>query len=249
MLEQANQIALEHHVPNAEAQISIWQARFSMMRGNITSAVRWIQEQNLGIEGPINYPQENERLILARWLIEQKRPDQAAQLLSRLLNAAEAGGRVGRSIEVLVLQALAFQQAGHEDQALTSLAHALELGEPEGYVRTFVDEGSRLEKLLHQAVLRSFSVDYASMLIKAFKPPLQQQMANLPGIQSLVEPLTGRELEVLRLMAAGLTNREIADEFTVSLGTVKSHINKIYSKLDATNRVRAIARAKELNLL
>jgi LuxR family maltose regulon positive regulatory protein len=165
------------------------------------------------------------------------------------LTAAEAGGRFGRAIEVLVLQALAFRQAGKEDQALASLAQALELGEPEGYVRTFIDEGSNLEKLLRLAVLRGIHADYASLLLRAFKPILQPAIKNLPGEQPLIEPLTGRELEVLRLMSAGLTNREIADEFFLSIGTVKSHINKIYSKLEVTNRVRAITRAKELNLL
>lgn len=249
MLEQASQLAQKYRVPNAESQIMVWRVRFSMMRGETPSPVLWIQDQGLHVDEPIRYAQENEYLVLARCLIEQNLPDQAAQLLSRLLSIAEAGGRVGRSIEVLGLQALAFHQSGNEDQALASLKRAFEYGEPEGYVRVFVDEGPRMEKLLRLAVLRSISGAYVSMLLGAFKPPLQRPVQNIPGIQPLVEPLTGRELEVLRLISAGLTNREIASEFFVSLGTVKSHINKIYRKLEVTNRVRATARAKELNLL
>ena len=248
-LEQAKQLAQKYHVPNAGAQIAVWQARFSMMRGETVSAERWMQERGLNAEGPYSYPQENEYLMLARCLIELNLTDQAGQILSQLLSAAESGGRSGRCLEILGLQALAFHQAGNVDQALILLAHALELGEPEGYVRTFVDEGPRMEKLLRLAVSRGFSVDYASRLLGAFKPPLPRQVQYLPGVQPLVEPLTKRELEVLRLLSAGLTNREIADEFFVSLGTIKSHVNKIYRKLEVINRVRAIARAKELNLL
>ena len=120
--------------------------------------------------------------------------------------------RAGRSIEVLVLHALAYQQAGKMEQALTSLAKAFESGEPEGYVRTFIDEGPRMEVLLRQAVSRGISIDYASMLLGAIKPSLHHQVQITPGMQSLVEPLTRRELEVLRLVSMGKTNRAIVVE-------------------------------------
>ena len=248
-LEQADRLAQKYHVPNAEAQLAVWQARFAMLRARPESAERWMHARGLSMEDQVSYPRENEYLLLARCLIEENLASQAGELLTRLLSAAEAGGRSGRRIEILGLQALVFQVAGKTEQALASLAHAFELGEPQGYVRTFVDEGPRMEKLLRQAVSRGISIDYASMLLGAFKPSSPRQAQIAPGMQVLVDPLTARELEVLRLMSAGLTNREIAGEFFVSLGTVKSHVNRIYRKLDVINRVRAIARAKELNLL
>jgi LuxR family maltose regulon positive regulatory protein len=249
VVEQADRLAQKYHVPNAGAKIAVWKARFALLRGKPVSAERWMQARGLNMAEQINYPQEDEYLLLARCLIEQDLAAQAGDLLSRLLAASEAGGRLGRSIEILGMQALASHQAGKLEQALTSLARAFELGEPEGYVRTFVDEGPRMEKLLRQAVSHNVSIDYVTRLLSAFKPSLPRPVQIAPGTQTLVDPLTARELEVLRLMSAGLTNREIADEFFVSIGTVKSHINKIYRKLDVINRVRAISRAKELNLL
>jgi LuxR family maltose regulon positive regulatory protein len=140
------------------------------------------------------------------------------------------------------------------DQALPKLERALFLAEPEGYVRTFIDEGEPMARLLRRALAEGFGgtethgivSEYASRLLAAFGNP--PQVAS-PKEQALVEPLSEREMEVLRLVAGGLSNREIADALVVAVSTVKSHINHIYGKLDVKNRVEAIARARTLELL
>ncbi len=248
-MQQADQLAHKYSVPDSEAQIGVWQARLSVMRGDVKAAAYWMHERGLNAQGALSYPREAGNLMLARWLLTQNHVDQAAPLLARLLENSRAGARLGRTIEILALQALALHRAGDLEQALDTLAQVFALAEPEGYVRTFVDEGPGMEKLLRLAVARGVSGDYAAALLRAFDPPSPPRAQDLPGVQPLVEPLTARELEVLRLLSAGLTNREIADEFFVTLGTVKSHVNRIYRKLEAPNRVRAISRARELNLL
>jgi LuxR family maltose regulon positive regulatory protein len=172
-------------------------------------------------------------------------------LLARLLEAAEAARRVGSVIKILALQALAFQAQGDVGQALSALERALSLAEPEGYVRTFVDEGEPMARLLRRALSQGITPNYVARLMAAFgetaesSPSVVQPLVNQP----LVDPLSKRELEVLRLVAAGLSNREIAQELVVAVSTVKSHINHIYGKLDVKSRTRAVAQAQALGLL
>ena len=165
---------------------------------------------------------------------------------------------------VLNLQALAYQAQGDEAQALVALRRALSLAGPEGYVRSFVDEGEPMARLLTQihaaqqkgrrALATGFggtethgiAPDYASRLLAAFGASPQ---ATSPVALALIEPLTEREMEVLRLVAAGLSNREIARELVVAVSTVKSHINHLYGKLEVKNRTQAVARGRELELL
>jgi LuxR family maltose regulon positive regulatory protein len=190
-------------------------------------------------------------MAVARVLIAEGQPGEALRLLALLLEASEASGRMGSMIKIMVLQALAFQVQGDEKQALSALEQALFLAEPEGYVRTFVDEGEPMARLLRRALTEGIVPSYVSKLLAAFgesaqpAPPAAQALVDQP----LVDPLTQRELEVLRLIAAGLSNREIAQELVVAVSTVKSHINHIYGKLEATNRVQAAARAREAGLL
>jgi LuxR family maltose regulon positive regulatory protein len=170
----------------------------------------------------------------------------ALELLRGMREAAMAAGRIANSIEILVLQALAFQQQGASAQALAALEQALSLAKPEGYVRTFVDEGEPMACLLRRALSEGIVPSYVSRLLTAFgesTPP------SLPVALALVEPLTERELEVLRLIATGLSNREIAQELVVAVSTVKTHINHLYGKLDAKSRTQAVAQARVLDLL
>jgi LuxR family maltose regulon positive regulatory protein len=175
----------------------------------------------------------------------------ALHLLARLLRDAEPKARFNSVIEIQAVQALAFQAARDTPAALAALEHALTLAEPEGYVRVFVDEGEPMRSLLQRMKdeVRSARVkSYVTELLAAFPATVDLHPSALIP-HPLIEPLSEREREVLNLIAAGLSNHEIADKLIISLGTVKTHINNIFGKLDAKNRTQAVARARELNLL
>jgi LuxR family maltose regulon positive regulatory protein len=180
------------------------------------------------------------------WIAEGRLAD-AERLLARLRAAAEAGGRTGRLIEVLVVEAVASHTQGQFARALNVLCQALLLAEPEGWVRTFVDEGAPLAELLSR-VDRHCAPSYVARLRAAFGPPSSPPSSTLSA-HPLIEPLSERELEVLRLIAAGLSNQEIAHRLIISLNTVKTHVKNLYGKLGTGNRTQAIARARELGLL
>jgi LuxR family transcriptional regulator, maltose regulon positive regulatory protein len=169
---------------------------------------------------------------------------EAARLLERLLLAAEAGGRTGRVIEILVLRALAHQALGDTQAALASLDRAVTLAEPEGYLRVFADEGLPMTSLLRAAVKQGTGRDDARWLLAAVSGTEQGS----PGKQALIEPLSERELDVLRLLASELDGPAIARELTVSLNTMRTHTKNIYTKLAVTSRRAAVRRAAELGL-
>jgi LuxR family maltose regulon positive regulatory protein len=193
-----------------------------------------------------------EYIVLARILIAHGRLNEATSLLQRLLKAAEAGGYTTRVIELLLLQALAFQAGDDTAQAMTPLERALTLAEPGGYIRIFVDEGPPMARLLYEAVARGIPSDYFRRLLSAF-PVAEQEQADRSKIQAsrpeLVEPLSERELEVLQLIAKGLANREIAARLYLSLNTVKVHTRNIYGKLAVRNRTQAVSRARDQGVL
>jgi LuxR family maltose regulon positive regulatory protein len=170
---------------------------------------------------------------------------EAAPLLERLLLAAEAGGRTGRVIEILVLRALAHQALGDIPAALGSLGRAVTLAEPEGYVRVFADEGPPIVPLLRAAAKQGTRQDYARRLLAAASGIEH----NGPTGQALIDPLSERELDVLRLLATELDGPAIARELMVSLNTMRTHTKNIYAKLAVTNRRAAVRRAAELGLL
>jgi LuxR family maltose regulon positive regulatory protein len=173
-------------------------------------------------------------------------------LLDQLLQAAEAGARMRSVIEILIVRALGLQTQGKLSDALTALAQALTLAAPEGYVRIFVDEGAPMAALLRQARSRGIAPDYVGRLLAAFG----RGTASFPSrprsyleAQPLPEPLTAREREVLRLLVTGLSIQEIAQKLFITAGTLKTHTKNIYSKLNVHNRVQAVARARELDVL
>ncbi len=175
---------------------------------------------------------------------------EAVGLLDRLLQAADAGERTGSVIEILVLQALAHEARGDIPRALGPLERALTLAEPEGYVRILVGEGEAMRTLLRHAVARGTAPVYTRRLLAAFDRSARP--ASTPAqvaATELTEPLTMREVEILRLIAAGMRNQEIADQLFISLSTVKRHIANAYGKLGVRHRTEAAARANELNLL
>ncbi len=221
--------------------------RIWIAQGRLGDALDWARAQGLTAEDDLSYLREYEHVTLARILLAQAssdRTDQTARFLKRLLNAAEAGGRMRSAIEILVLQSLAHQQRGDLSAARAPLERALALAEPEGYVRIFVDEGEPMRQLLRKADASA----YARRLLNAFGEPAQLPSAPAQ-LSTLAEPLTAREIEVLRLIAAGMRNQEIADRLFVSLPTIKRHVANAYGKLGVSHRTEAVARANELNLL
>jgi LuxR family maltose regulon positive regulatory protein len=154
-------------------------------------------------------------------------------------------------IGVLVLQALVLQAQGEGERALAALERALSLGEPEGYVRTFIDESEPMAALLRQAAARGIAVEYVGKLLSesAKEPGRGEPAGESPSLPAGVEPLTERELEVLRLLAIGLSNREIAEQLFLAVGTVKKYTSNIYGKLSVHSRTQAAAKARQLGLL
>jgi LuxR family maltose regulon positive regulatory protein len=229
-------------------------ARLALTRGEVADAARWVRGRGLAPDDRPSYPREREYLVLARVLLAEQAPAQALGLLRRLGDLAAAQGRTGSLIEVRLLQALALAARGDPPGASDALAEALALGVPEGYVRVFLDEGRPLAALLDRLDGAGTGVPAAYLrgLREAFHPAApagaagRREAGAAPG---LVEPLSRRELEVLGLLAAGRSNREIAEELVVALDTVKKHVSHVLDKLGAANRTQAVARARQLQLL
>jgi LuxR family maltose regulon positive regulatory protein len=189
-----------------------------------------------------------ERLMRARLCLMQGRRGEAAALLQRLLGRAEAGGLMGCVLEILALQARLFLEQDQIAQAMIALSRALALAEPQGYVRLFVDEGPPMVALLRQAQARGVAPTYVAALLTACGSALQGQ-APSPAAPALVEPLSSRERELLRLLAAGLSTPEIAAQLYITVGTVRNHLKSIYGKLAMHSRLQAVERARALGLL
>jgi LuxR family transcriptional regulator, maltose regulon positive regulatory protein len=234
--------------------VAVQRARLLLAQGEVSAAARWVAERRLSVEDGPSYLSEPEHLVLARVLLAEGKPEQARMLLERLLAAAEAAGRTDSVIEIVALQALARWAGNRKELAVNTLARALALAEPEGYVRTFVDEGPPMVALLSEVLnaRQRGSLDPpvpAHYLRKLLAATERDATGAAPPTVGLSEPLTGREREVLVLIAAGKSNRRIAQELFVGLGTVKTHLRNLYRKLDVQSRTQAVARARELNLL
>jgi LuxR family maltose regulon positive regulatory protein len=241
----------------ARSAVEAAQVRTWLAQGDWLAVDRWLSALDRRFVSPGEYRFEDElaHITQARVWMAQRRHVDALRLLSRLEETARLAGRAGKLLEILVLQALAFQAAGDPRQAHTALAKGLALGEPEGFRRIFLDEGQPMQTLLKNGLavanlgpLR----DYAAHLLAQFDsgPLAVEQVhkkASHPG--ELVEPLSPRELEVLELLSMGHTNQEIARQLVVSPGTVKAHTASIYRKLDVANRTEAASRARELRIL
>ena len=227
-------------------------ARIHAAQGRLRDAGAWVRERGLSVDDDLSFVGEYEHITLARVLLAQgtrthdpRRIQEAVALLERLLVAAETGGRWRSVIEILVLQALAQNDRGRGAAGLDPLGRALTLAEPEGYIRTFVAEGSPIADMLGMAASRGITPDYVRRLLDAFG---RGDRRSLDG-QSLVEPLSERELDVLRLLASDLDGPGIADELVVGLSTVRTHTKSIYSKLGVNSRRAAVRRGEELGLL
>jgi LuxR family maltose regulon positive regulatory protein len=241
--------------------VKAWQARLWAAQGDRWAAIRWLEECGLSAEDDLSYPREFEHITLARMLMIQGENDEALVLLERLLSEAEAGGRRGRLVEILMLKALVLLAQNHRQGAVGVLRRALTLAEPEGYVRIFADEGAPMSALLEQLVKareartpgseRGVSPEYVEKLLTALGyDDMVSAKVRVRGAKALlVEPISEREIEVLYLLASGTPNREIAARLFVSLDTIKSHLKHIYNKLGVHSRTQAVARAKEMDLI
>ena len=269
ILQHASRLAIQFDVSELDdLLVDGYRVRLWVAEGDVAKAARLVEEH--GPDSDLAYHlREFEHITLARVRLAQDRPDEALGLLTLLLSEAEKLDRIGSVIEILTLCALAHQAQGQTDQATTTLERALSLAEPEGYVRTFVDEGEPMARLLSQirqerrkgqlAAARGAAPGYATRLLAAYevrtkddgpktKEALSSSVPRHPK-ESLIEPLGERELEILRLIATGLSNREIAAELILAVSTVKWYVNSLYGKLGVHSRTQAVARARELELL
>lgn len=161
---------------------------------------------------------------------------------------------MGSVMEILLLQALAYEAQGNIPLALAPLERALALAEPEGYVQIFTDEDKPMVRLLSEAAAHRFMPDYVGRLLARDKPAEQKREEKpfrppAPAVQPLIEPLSERELEILQLIAQGLSNSEISARLFLALSTVKGHNRNIFGKLEVQRRTEAVARARDLGLL
>jgi LuxR family maltose regulon positive regulatory protein len=260
LLEEAERRYAGDFSPNVRP-IAAWTARVWVAQGRLGEALGWVRTQGLSADDDLSYLREFQHLTLARVLLAQHQRDrtdgalsEALRLLERLQRAAEAGGRMGSVIESLMLQALGHQAQRDLVAALAPLERALKLAEPAGYFRLFVDEGLPMARLLREAAAGSSRAAYAGQLLAAIESEAPAAAANVPhraspAPQPLIEPLSQRELEVLRLFKADLSGPEIAQELVIALSTLRTHTKRIYSKLNVNSRRAAVTRATELGLL
>ena len=251
LLNEAERLYMGDFFPNVRP-VPALTARAWIAQGRIGEALGWADEQGLSADDDLSYLREFEHITLARVLMARYQDEraersvhEATRLLERLLQAAEEGGRTGRVIEILVLRALAHQALGDVPAALASLERAVTLAEPEGHVRVFADEGPPMTSLLGAAAKQGIRRDYVHRLLAA----VSKTEHGSPRDQALIEPLSERELDVLRLLGTELDGPAIARELTVSLNTMRTHTQNIYTKLAVTNRRAAVRRAAELDLL
>ncbi len=276
LLDEAERLYMSDFSPNVRP-IAALKTRVWIAQGRLGEALGWVREQGLSAQDDLSHVREFEHITLARVLLARYKRDredrsllEAMGLLARLLQAAEAGGRMRSVIEILVLQALAHQLQGNTPAARVPLDRALTLAEPEGYVRIFVDEGPPMAQLLREAAaprLRpepgapwarrghpEIMTGYTGKLLSAFeggqpRSAGESPLPAAPASQPLIEPLSQRELAVLRLFKTELSGPEIAQELVIGLSTVRTHTKSIYSKLNVNNRRAAVQRATELDLL
>ena len=261
LLDDAQRVYLGDFSPNVRP-VPALRARVLAAQGRWGEALDWAREQGLSADDNLTYMKEFAHITLARALLARSASDadesslnDASRLLERLQSAAVAGGRTGSVIEIQVLQSLTHQAGGDTPRALAPLVEALTLAEPEGYVRVFVGEGPPMASLLTAVISKRAGWDYVRRLLAACADDDGTVSTTTPGepdprrSQGLVETLSERELDVLRLLATDLDGPDIARRLFVSVNTMRTHTRSIYAKLGVNSRRAAVSRAEELGLL
>jgi LuxR family maltose regulon positive regulatory protein len=248
--ERAGNFTLPPWITNAISALNVF---FWLGSGNLNAALQWIQERGLGIDDEPDGARELEYIALAHILVTQHKLDEADRLLLRLIDDARAGDRVYMMVEMRLMRVMIFKARQQTTAAVAELKLALSLAETGGLTMIFVSKGKPVAELLenilavkkrdHNDATAGFSLSYAKKLLSIFRATTP------PNIEGLMDPISEREMEVLHLIAVGLSNREIADKLFISLNTVKTHTKSINSKLSVNSRTKAVARAKDLDLL
>ena len=251
LLNEAERQYVSEFYPDVRP-VGALRARLWVAQGRLAEAMAWASDRGLAVENDLSYLREFEHITLARVLMAQFQLDDddrsmrdALALLERLQVAAEEGGRMRSVIEILVLQALAHERRRDVPASLGPLERALTLAEPEGFVRSFVDEGSSMAALLTVAARKGIVAEYVRRLLAGSGERDDRARTR----QGLVEPLSEREVEVLRLLATELDGPGIARELVVGLSTIRTHTKNIYAKFGVNNRWAAVRRGEELGLL
>ena len=258
LLDEARRLYINTPIPNTRP-VEAMKARIYLKQRKLSKAQSWVSENDISIKKELSYLHEFEHITLARVLIAEYQINavgtniqNALSLLEQLLQAAESQKRMGSMLEILITQALAYQALGNTSQAFTTLERALTLAQPEGYVRTFIYEGPQMQTMLlslqptikKQASSRNKELSaYIDKLLSLFEQPVKMPLANM------IDPLSEREVEVLRLIADGFSNEKISQKLFLALSTVKGHNLRIFGKLQVKSRTEAVARARELGLL
>ncbi|HEY4387632.1 MAG TPA: LuxR C-terminal-related transcriptional regulator, partial [Ktedonobacteraceae bacterium] len=244
--------------------VTVDQVRLWLAEGNLARAIQWAEQLERGARPGMAFAHEREEVALVRILLARRQPTRALEHLESLLTHATTAGRRRHVMEMWLLQAQAYHLLHEEQQALAALALAIRQGEPEGYIRCFVDEGPVMVDLLARLRVQEQKKGptmYLDTLLLAFPPrnksgqilPARSDTVALPTkrvpSQPLLDPLSERELDVLYELVQGVSNQDIAGRLTISVETVKRHLTNIFSKLGVKSRVQAVSRARVLGLI
>jgi len=256
-IDQARQLAGQTTATeNDDRYVASQQANLRLHQGDLQSAKRWASERSLekhigakklnlsgylGADVILHY----ELIVFARLLTVEKQYDQALSLLNLLLPLMEQLGYLKKVIEIHILTATGLYAQGKIEPAISALKLALKLAQPEGFIRAFLDEGDQMVSLLRELEVRSEGAEFARELLNTFTPSVEK----LKSQADLVDPLSERELEILRMLRTELNAPEIAEHLHISVTTMRTHTRNIYSKLGVHSRFEAVIRAEELDLL
>lgn len=252
-IEELESILFETGGEHLRPAVSSYKTMLDLKRGHLQAVAQWVSSTQINLVNPVPYLLEQDYLLYTRWLIAREHWEEALEKLALLKISVEQGGRTSRLIQILLLIAQANEGGRRPAEAEAALLQALTIAQPENFVRTFLDEGLPVARLMRRVQDHSEAGTKAHQLLAKFVHQGTSEQASLSGEKpdqgGLIEPLSDRELEVLHLLEQGLTNKEIARQLMIATTTVKSHTRSIYGKLGVNNRTQAISKARGLGIL
>ncbi|MCK5430735.1 MAG: HTH domain-containing protein, partial [Anaerolineales bacterium] len=259
MIKKAQRLAIHTVTTDTDNKYVDSQEAFLFLRqGNLQAVERWVTARgleeillekdlvetgNLGADVLLRY----ELIVYARYLIAKKRFDEALNLLKKLLPSMKRLGHQSKIFEIQILISIGLQAQGKIDEAVSSINSVLASAEQEEFRRIFLDEGVLLSDLINESISRGFESQFAKQLLDSFTG--KREGSQLEKGIDLIEPLSEREIEVLRLLKSELSAPEIADRLHITVSTVRTHIKNIYSKLGVHSRFEAVSKARGLYLI